>query len=70
MEHMECKFSKRCTNFSLEVKIGDNTIPLVTKIKYLGSIIQKDGDIYRGSINHRIQVGWLKWRNVSDIIYD
>ena len=27
MEHIECKFSKSHANFSLEMEIGNNTIP-------------------------------------------
>jgi len=30
-----------------------------SKDEYLGSIIQKDGEI-NSDVNHRIQVGWLK----------
>jgi len=30
--------------------------------KFLGFIIQKDGEINR-DVNHKIQVGWLKWRS-------
>ena len=44
-KYMEYKFSKRRTNSNLEVKIGDDTIPQVTRFKYLGSIIQSDGEI-------------------------
>ena len=39
-KYMECKFSRRHTNSKLEVKIGDDAIPQVTRFKYLGSIIQ------------------------------
>ena len=42
-KYMECKFSQRHTNPSLEVKINSATISQV--LKYLGSIIQNDGEI-------------------------
>ena len=58
-KYMECKFGKRHTNSNLEVKIGNDTIPKVTTFKYLGSIIQNEGEI-EGDVNHMIQVGWLK----------
>ena len=45
MKYMKCEFSKRCINSNIEVKIGDNTIPQVTRFKYFGSIIQNDGEI-------------------------
>jgi len=34
-------------------------ILMISHFKYLGSIIQKDGEI-NSDANHRIQVGWLK----------
>ena len=46
-------FSRRHTNSSLEVKIGDNTIPQVTRFKYLRPMMQNDGEI-EGEINYRI----------------
>ena len=55
-KYMECKFSKRCTNSNFQVKNGDNTILQVIRFKYLGSIIQNDGEI-EGDMNHRIQAG-------------
>ena len=37
--------------------------------RYLGSILQKDGDIDE-DVRHRISVGWLKWRQASGILCD
>ena len=37
--------------------------------KYLGSIIQKDGDI-DSDVNHRSQAGWLKWRSATEVLCD
>jgi hypothetical protein len=37
--------------------------------RYLGSMLQKDGDIDEDA-SHRIKVGWLKWRQASDVLYD
>lgn len=37
---IECKFSKKHASTSLQVKIRDHTIPLVSRFKYLGSIVQ------------------------------
>jgi hypothetical protein len=37
--------------------------------RYLGSMLQKDGDIDE-DVSHKIKVGWLKWRQASVILYD
>ncbi|KAL5146330.1 Craniofacial development protein 2 [Glycine soja] len=48
---------------------GDHIIPQVTLFKYLGSVIQDDGEI-EGDVNHRIQAGWMKWRKASRVLCD
>ena len=58
-EYMECKFNKRSRISNLEVKVGDQIIPQVIRFRYLGSVIQNDGEI-EGDVNHRIQAGWMK----------
>ncbi|KAH1256215.1 LINE-1 retrotransposable element ORF2 protein [Glycine max] len=68
-EYMECKFNKRRRVSNSEVKIGDHIIPQVTRFKYLGSVIQDDGEI-EGDVNHRIQAGWMKWRKASRVLCD
>ncbi|KAL5133996.1 LINE-1 retrotransposable element ORF2 protein [Glycine soja] len=68
-EYMECKFNKRRRISNSEVKIGDHIIPQVTQFKYLGSVIQDDGEI-EGDVNHRIQAGWMKWRKASGVLCD
>ena len=67
MKYMECKFSKRHTNSSLEVKIGYSTISHITWFKYLGSIIQNEGKIER-DVNYRIQSSWMKWKSALSAI--
>ena len=37
--------------------------------KYLGAIIQKDGEI-DSDVNHKIQAGWLKWRSATGVLCD
>ena len=69
MEYMECNFSKRRSRTTLEVKVGDYIIPQVTWFKYLGSIVQNDGEI-EADVNHRIQARWLKWRRASGVLCD
>jgi len=50
------------------MKVGYHIIQ-VTQFKYLGSIVQNDKEI-KAYVNHRIQVGWLKWRRTSNIVCD
>ena len=45
---------------------------VVTKkdtFRYLVSMLQRDGDI-DADVSHRIKAGWIKWRQVSGILYD
>ena len=37
--------------------------------RYLGSMLQKDGDIDE-DVRHRISAGWLKWRQASGVLCD
>jgi len=69
MEYMECSFNKRRSGSTLEVKVGDHIIPQVARFKYLGSIVQNDGEI-KAYVNHCIQAGWLKWRRASGVLCD
>ncbi|KAL4304934.1 hypothetical protein AHAS_Ahas16G0027900 [Arachis hypogaea] len=68
-EYMECKFSLKRENPNIEVKIGENILRKVKSFKYLGCIIQDNGEIEH-DVNHRIQAGWSKWRSVSGFICD
>ena len=68
-EYMECKFSLRRENSNIEVKIGENILRKVKSFKYLGCIIQDNGEIEH-DVNHRIQAGWSKWRSASGFICD
>jgi hypothetical protein len=37
--------------------------------RYLGSMLQKDGDIDE-DVRHRVSDGWLKWREASGVLCD
>lgn len=39
-------------------------IPKCTSFKYLGSVVRNDGSCI-DDVNHRVTVGWLKWRENS-----
>ena len=66
-EYMECNFSSRPSGGF--VTLGDQVINKSARFRYLGSIVQNDGEI-DGDIINRIQVGWLKWRNASGLLCD
>ena len=55
-KYLHCCFSGR-TDAGGEVTLDGRSIPKVAKFKYLGSIIQQNGDIDE-DINQRIKVGW------------
>jgi len=67
-EYLRCGFSGAEAD-SGEVTIGGVVIPRVEKFKYLGSIMEEKGDIDE-DINHRIRVGWEKWRKASRVLCD
>ena len=66
---MHCNFANRQLRGDLDVKLGDQIIPQVTKFKYLGSIIRQDGEI-GDDVNHRIQAEWCKWRKATGVLCD
>lgn len=51
------------------MSIGEVVVTSTIKYKYLGSIIQSNGEI-DGYVSHRIQVGWLKWREATGVLCD
>ena len=52
LKYMECKFSKqRIRNYNI-VRLDGQEISMSSHFKYLGSIIQKDGEI-NSDVNHR-----------------
>ncbi|KAM1798712.1 hypothetical protein ACFX12_032753 [Malus domestica] len=68
-EYMECKFSANGCQNELGVRIGDQEIPKSDRFRYLGSILQKNGEL-DGDLNHRIQAGWMKWKSASGVLCD
>nr|CBL94163.1 putative RNA-directed DNA polymerase (Reverse transcriptase) [Malus domestica] len=68
-EYMECKFSANGSQNELGVRIGDQEIPKSDRFRYLGSILQKNGELDE-DLNHRIQAGWMKWKSASGVLCD
>jgi len=51
------------------VSLDGQVVPQNDTFRYLGSMLQKDGDIDK-DVRHRISAGWLKWRQASGILCD
>ena len=66
---MECKFSKCRNKDEGVVKLDSLKILNSESFRYLGLISHKDGEIEE-YVNHRMRVGWMKWRNASRVLYD
>ncbi|XP_060216871.1 uncharacterized protein LOC132644299 [Lycium barbarum] len=68
-KYLECKFSNVMSEAEMEVKIEALVIPKRDNFKYLGSIIQGDGEI-DADVAHRIGDGWVKWRLAFGVLCD
>ena len=52
-----------------DVSLEGQVVPKKNTFRYLGSMLQRDGDI-DANVSHRIKVGWIKWRQASGILCD
>jgi hypothetical protein len=52
-----------------DVRLDGQVVPNKHTFRYLGSMLQKDGDIDE-DLSHRIKAGWLKWRQASGVLCD
>ncbi|KAM3233883.1 hypothetical protein P3L10_019242 [Capsicum annuum] len=68
-EYLKCKFSDMSQEDGVVVKLNSQAIQKRESFKYLGSIIQGNGEIDE-DVTHRIGVGWLKWRLTSGVLCD
>ena len=55
---MKCDFSAT-TQEEGDVRLDDQVVPKKDTFYYLGSMLQKNGDIDE-DVSHRIKAGWLK----------
>ncbi|XP_070042497.1 uncharacterized protein [Nicotiana tomentosiformis] len=67
--YLECKFSDGTHDANVEVKLDAQVIPKRASFKYLGFIIQSNGEIDE-DVAHRIGAGWMKWRLASGVLCD
>jgi len=58
-EYLHCRFSAEEGDVASEVPMEGAIIPRVERFRYLGSIIQENGEI-DDDFNHRIKVGWQR----------
>jgi hypothetical protein len=67
-EYMKCDFNAT-TQEEVDVRLDGQVVPKKDTFHYLGSMLQKNGDIDE-DVSHRIKVGWLKWCQASDVLCD
>jgi hypothetical protein len=65
-EYMKCDFSAT-TQEEGDVRLDGQVVPKKDTFRYLGSMLQKNGDIDE-DVSHRIKTGWLKWCQPSSIL--
>jgi hypothetical protein len=67
-EYMKCDFSAT-TQEEGDVRLDGQVVFKKDTFCYLGSMLQKDGDIDE-DVSHRIKIGCLKWRQASGVLCD
>ncbi|PWZ16234.1 AP-1 complex subunit gamma-2 [Zea mays] len=67
-EYMKCDFSAMGYEDG-DVSLDGQVVPKKDTFRYLGSMLQKDGDIDE-DVSHRIKAGWLKWRQAAGVLCD
>jgi hypothetical protein len=67
-EYMRWGFSTT-TREEEKVSLDGQVVPRKDTFRYLGSMLQKDGDIDE-DVNHQIKAEWIKWFQASGIICD
>ncbi|KAL6569658.1 hypothetical protein OROMI_014172 [Orobanche minor] len=68
-EYMECRFSDNSDREAERITFDGKVVHGSTFFRYLGSIIQKDGEV-DGDVAHRIKAGWLKWKSATGVLCD
>ncbi|KAL6532781.1 hypothetical protein OROGR_013741 [Orobanche gracilis] len=68
-EYMECRFSDNSDREAEMITFDGKVVHRSTFFRYLGSIIQKDGEL-DGDVAYRIKAGWLKWKSATGVLCD
>ena len=66
-EYLHCRFSAGEGSDVNKVAIRGAVVPKVEKFRYLGLIIQENGEIDE-DINQQIKIGWQKWKNALGVV--
>ena len=67
-EYMRCDFGT-ITREEEDISLKGQVVPRKDTFRYLGSMLQKDGDIDE-DVSHRIKAGWMKWWQASGVLCD
>jgi hypothetical protein len=65
---MRCDFGTTISEDG-DVSLGGQVVPKKDTFHYLGSMLQRDGDIDE-DVSHRIKAGWMKRRQASRVLCD
>ncbi|KAF3650119.1 putative pre-mRNA-processing factor 6-like [Capsicum annuum] len=68
-EYVECKFNDVRRENEVVVRLEAQEVKKRDKFKYLGSVIQSNGEIDE-DVSHRIGAGWMKWKLASGVLCD
>ena len=68
-EYLWANFSEGIHEEDVVICIAEARLPQTNTFKYLGSIIQSNGDI-SADVTHRIATGWLRWRAATSVLCD
>ncbi|KAF3673281.1 Coiled-coil domain-containing protein SCD2 [Capsicum annuum] len=68
-EYVECKFYDVRRENEVVVKLESQEVCKRDSFKYLGSVIQSNGEINE-DVSHRIGAGWMKWKLASGVLCD
>jgi hypothetical protein len=65
---MRCDFGN-ATHEEGDMSLEGQVVPMKDTFHYLGSMLQKDGDV-NADVCHRIKAVWMKWCQASGILCD
>ena len=65
--HWYCDFG--ATHEEGDVSLEGQIVPKRDIFRYLGSMLQRDGDIDE-DVSRRIKAGWMKWRQAFGVLCD